>query len=720
MDTTVSKTTGQPLVGSTSAAPTPETTKEPKPPQHRFDLNRNRSTEPSRKTYPNVRNYDSDSSVQTYKRMRYNPLKRNLFNGDNGNGNRKSYVAEPKRDYDVSGLRNWRRSVATYAQMRRERYCKNDSSSSDDSSEDERSSRECSPIRYPPYHDVKYPPKHGIVDYPSHCNRNNLNRRGAHHRRFYDNNRKRKLDGPCNSLNCRRECLKICIPYEFNGCVIAKLTINESVNEVIYSLHSVTKNIIVASKTSNKMSVVFHDVPVDTYKVSAEINYKHYQPKVCTSQELDVGCHLKNKRYNLIHAKPCEKFRYGEKYKQIHTLYDNVDDYFIEVGFNENRGYECFLNDYPISSRYQFTKAYEQHHPHREEEYAEFLKHRYILRTEVSRKELVNVANLFDSLPYVDYTSITPKRICFLRSEENHVLRRVECCEHTRTPDFTDRQKLQLSSLNVLDAWKNNYFGEDVTIRMVSLGTNQNHEDLNGRVIKRNKHKGRHVYSERGTATAGVVVANDNHIGVTGIAHESKFYAYENLCLEKFEDEFAPGDIVIVSLELLKNDYWVPVSDNLGIWLRLKLASDRGMIVLQSAGFGNLDLSSGLAFNNHGDSGAVTVGALGGNNCRDKHTNYNHSSSVWTAGGQNVTTTGYGDLYDGGEDRRYTLSFGGSPASLAQVSGAIALIQSKLQKKGISASVWEMRELVKMFSDSCTLNTGLGVRPNVYETIRHI
>jgi len=119
-------------------------------------------------------------------------------------------------------------------------------------------------------------------------------------------------------------------------------------------------------------------------------------------------------------------------------------------------------------------------------------------------------------------------------------------------------------------------------------------------------------------------------------------------------------------------------------------AIKKGIIVVEAAGNGgnNLDQSDYQGrFDRdsatYPDSGAIVVGAghAPGNAdpnkvARSRMSESNYGDRVDLQGwGESVVTTGYGDLFDGGANRRYTDVFSGTSAASAMAAGAAASLQ---------------------------------------------
>ncbi len=104
----------------------------------------------------------------------------------------------------------------------------------------------------------------------------------------------------------------------------------------------------------------------------------------------------------------------------------------------------------------------------------------------------------------------------------------------------------------------------------------------------------------------------------------------------------------------------------------------------------------------------------------------NYGSRVDLQGwGENVTTTGYGDLFDGTPDpvdpnRFYTDTFGGTSAATAMVAGAVASFQGVAKDRGYELTADEVRNALHdtgTLQDAGTTTHNIGRLPNLKAAI---
>lgn len=133
----------------------------------------------------------------------------------------------------------------------------------------------------------------------------------------------------------------------------------------------------------------------------------------------------------------------------------------------------------------------------------------------------------------------------------------------------------------------------------------------------------------------------------------------------------------------------------------ISTATAKGIVVVQAAGNGNMNLDSGSCNGRFDrsvrDSGAVIVGA-GDADTHEKLSFSTYGSRVDVQGwGHAITTLGYGDAFDPGDIlQRYTHSFGGTSGASPIVTGVVLQIQGGLKARGLAlASPEEMRKALR-------------------------
>ncbi|AUD79324.1 hypothetical protein CW740_08725 [Kangiella profundi] len=258
---------------------------------------------------------------------------------------------------------------------------------------------------------------------------------------------------------------------------------------------------------------------------------------------------------------------------------------------------------------------------------------------------------------------------------------------------------------------------EDYAVKLPTLLYGDNRDGIGGYV-------GNH-----GTAVLGEVVAEDNALGVVGIAPSctsvnvtSHYDDATSTALHVADaiigalPSMDAGDVLL--LEVQRGGAIATEVDDAD-FDAIRLATATGVIVVEAAGNGsnNLDTYTNGSGDNilnrtspdFRESGAIIVGAA---SSAVPHERLNFSSFGTRvdcfAWGQNVTTCGYGALDDGGgdNDKTYTNAFNGTSSASPIVAGAAVVLQGMYEaNSGTRLSPLQMRALL---SDPAT-NTPQGV-----------
>ncbi len=247
--------------------------------------------------------------------------------------------------------------------------------------------------------------------------------------------------------------------------------------------------------------------------------------------------------------------------------------------------------------------------------------------------------------------------------------------------------------------------GEGAGVGVVDLeqGWFLSHEDLAGKaptLIYGDNRDGVGTYKgNHGTAVLGEIGADDNTLGVVGIAPSvaslrvtSHYDAATNTALHVADAIIAAiptmnlGDVLL--LEVQRGFDPLPTETDDADFDAIRLAVALGIIVVEAAGNGNNDLDAytdgagdtvlarGTA--DFRDSGAIMVGAAESDDTHDRASFSNYGSRVdCYAWGENVVTCGYGDLDDGAgnDNRTYTDTFGGTSSASPIIVGAASIVQ---------------------------------------------
>ncbi|MCB0871158.1 MAG: S8 family serine peptidase [Solirubrobacterales bacterium] len=207
---------------------------------------------------------------------------------------------------------------------------------------------------------------------------------------------------------------------------------------------------------------------------------------------------------------------------------------------------------------------------------------------------------------------------------------------------------------------------------------------------------------EHGTAVFGILNADDNGFGVTGIVPEATMKGISPTMAPSFgynpagaltylADKLDPGDVVLIEQQADgpgpgPSDF-VPMEWGQASFDAIRQLSDLGVVVVETGGNGGYDLDGPAMLNRFDrsvrDSDAILVGA-GDSATRAPLWFTSHGSRIDLQGyGNNIVTTGSdGDLQGpgpGDKDTRYTSSFGGTSGAGPVVAGAVAAVLSYLK-----------------------------------------
>ncbi|MFY9345423.1 MAG: S8 family serine peptidase [Planctomycetota bacterium] len=258
------------------------------------------------------------------------------------------------------------------------------------------------------------------------------------------------------------------------------------------------------------------------------------------------------------------------------------------------------------------------------------------------------------------------------------------------TPDFTGSQGYFGPLPNGIDIVAARKLpggrGEPLQVCDIETGLIIDHEDIPlavaANVIGPNNNP-----TDHGQAVAGELVAERNGYGTTGGVWKAryKFHSHQSINWAASVNTAAansqPGDIIVLEVQLpcpITGTSVCPMEGRQDVFDAVRNATLAGKHVVAAAGNGNQNLDNpvfqGLFNRAVRDSGAVLVGATDGATLvRASFSNYGAivDANGW---GQNVTTTGYGALFNGGGDprQRYTATFSGTSSATPIVTSAYA------------------------------------------------
>ena len=315
------------------------------------------------------------------------------------------------------------------------------------------------------------------------------------------------------------------------------------------------------------------------------------------------------------------------------------------------------------------------------------------------------------------------------------------------TPVYDARQGYR-SAIDVDAAWNiPGGRGQGVLVADVEGQWNEKHEDLPSARIE-------HVAGVRqagtnwrahGTAVLGVVAAQDNGVGMLGLAPDVDRIFTASLgrigparAIFEAARKLGAGDVLILELHgpgpnargggqqgYVPMEWWQPEFD------AIQHATARGVIVVEAGGNGGENLDAPIYKKRFDrsvrDSGAILVGAGAppgvGLPERSRLPFSNHGARVDVQGwGSLVATLDYGDLQGcSAVSRKYTARFGGTSSASPVVAGAALVVQGA--HKHARGTVLAPREMRALLSATGTPHVGphnIGPLPHVRRALESL
>jgi hypothetical protein len=315
------------------------------------------------------------------------------------------------------------------------------------------------------------------------------------------------------------------------------------------------------------------------------------------------------------------------------------------------------------------------------------------------------------------------------------------------TPDFSVRQGYSdpASSSGIdADYARTIAGGKGANVKVVDLEQNWNpqHEDLSkmrlpGAFIANGTPNFPPTSIDHGTAVTGVVGADDNGFGVTGLVPEAGLH-YTNVRNMEYGYDLANslliaaagvsvGDVLIIEQQVVHCGNHAPMEVWGSVYDAIVTVVQSGRHVVEAGGNGNQNLDNscfGARFPaDKADSGAIIVGAGSAPGCtpgtpRTKLSFSNYGTRMDLQGwGECVTTTGYGALYGTGENDRYTEGFGGTSSASPIVASALASLLSVAEANGETLSPAQAREILISTGTPQSGTQKIGPLPNLRTAI---
>ena len=324
------------------------------------------------------------------------------------------------------------------------------------------------------------------------------------------------------------------------------------------------------------------------------------------------------------------------------------------------------------------------------------------------------------------------------------------------TPDYTPYQLYRTEAPAGVDAdYANTLPGGDGSgIKIVDLegAWNFHHEDISkalGGHITGTLYDDQH-WKDHGTAVTGVLVADDNSYGITGVCPGADIGMASiggqapaeavMVALEQME----PGDLFVIEIGAPGPHYdFASNSSQLGYVCMEYFQAEfdafcyawaKGITVVQAAGNGqenydDTEIYGSLFDTNYRNSHSIMVGAsetptYGSDRTYASYTN--HGERVNLQGyGWGVYTTGYGSVFTGGgdENQYYASGFNGTSSATPIVAGAVACLQGYYQTNyNTLLSTDDIRQLLVATGSPQLGDLGkhIGPRPDLHEAINSL
>jgi len=268
--------------------------------------------------------------------------------------------------------------------------------------------------------------------------------------------------------------------------------------------------------------------------------------------------------------------------------------------------------------------------------------------------------------------------------------------------------------------------GEKLQVTDVETGWYPGHEDI-PKLVAANVIGPINTMTDHGLATVGELASEWDATGTTGIVDLVGVKVHSHLSINWASSvntaaaNTPVGGVVMLEVQLPGlNGQVCPMETRQDVFDATRNAVLAGKHVIAAAGNGSQNLDAAVHQNQFNravrDSGSIIVGATDGSNLvRAGFSNYGSivDANGW---GYNVTTTGYGDLFNPAGTNHlqaYTAVFSGTSSATPIVTGAsMALMGAVKEQKGQSISSSELRALLRAHGTDVPNGT-IGKRPDL-------
>src|SRR5690554_302482 len=343
------------------------------------------------------------------------------------------------------------------------------------------------------------------------------------------------------------------------------------------------------------------------------------------------------------------------------------------------------------------------------DKYVMVLKGVYEIQNDLANNILLELAQKMEEYPFVRYAelnSLTPVQPPYIDIPP-------------ATPNYFAQQTYIQANpgVNMQYVWNQGITGSGVRVRDVEYGMSVTHEELTASKFS----NAMSIHSsltpdfiDHGTATAGVVAADNGGYGVTGMQYGiSEFKVFPEKTNNGYNRLFAvnsaisqslAGDVIIYEMQMFgynatqTDERYVPAEYIQSVWDATKAATSAGIHIVAAAGNGDQDLdhSGYSSYINRGDSGALIIGAGSNTTAHSRLGFSTYGQRVDLQGwGMGVLTSGYGNYAMIGNDpnQSYVMFSGTSSATPIVASCVIALL-SRAKASNYILSPAEVRTIL--------------------------